>query len=330
MFKLAWRNVRRMSVGLLVVVPFLALGIVGTARAGIAGPKILTAQGGTTDSDADTGHIVMGGLVVLNNHGGAKSLDLTIAYLDNPSISGGTGDDFSCNVTNPSDLTYSHSKGIGTMTLTLSAQDTCTRTVDSSTFSDSGESISFNVYSHGSKMSMISTGGTLQDGAGDPIGAAAISGEMKPSGTGSPQTGGMRLISGGGGAVDSISQYNGHMALAGWINLTRVTKKVTTGRAKSLDLTVVAEDQDSNTLSCDFTDPADVAYTLHKGVGTLTLTVGPSDSCSIPNVGNSISFNLYAGGARGSIVTTGSTLQDSNGDDVIPAAVATFSKVGAF
>lgn len=330
MFELAWRNVRRMSVGLLVVVPFLALGIVGTARAGIAGPKILTAQGGTTDGNGDTGHIVMGGLVVLNNHGGAKSLDLTIAYLDNPTLSTFTADDFSCSVTNPSDLTYSDSKGIGTVTLTLSSSDTCTGTVNSSTFSNSGNSISFNVYSQGSKMSMISTGGTLDDGESDTIDAGAISGEMKPSGAGSSQASGMRLVSGGGGAVDSAAKYDGHMALAGWINLTRVTKKVTTGTAKSLDLTVVAEDQDSNTLSCDFTDPADVAYTLQKGVGTLTLTVGPNDSCSVPNVGNSISFNLYAGGARGSIVTTGSTLLDSNGDDVIPAAVATFSNVGAF
>ena len=331
MSNLAWCKVRRVLVGVSLIVPALALATAATAFAGVAGPKIVTAQGGVTDNNGDTGHIVIGGLVVLNNKGGANSLNLTIAYQDNPVVSTVSADSFVCTVTDPADLSYSITKGIGTATLTLSSSDKCVQTLTpSNTFSNAGKSISFQVYALGSKVRMVSAGSTLVDGADDLLVDVAVSGSVDPAGAGSPQAGGVRVVSGGGGAVDVDDTYSGHMALAGLIALNRVTKKVTNGTAKSLDLTLTFEDTDSGNLSCSFTDAKDVAYTLNKGVGTLTLTVGPSDTCSVANAGNSISFDLYVGGASGRIVSTGSTIVDSKGNTLIPAAVATFSTAGGF
>lgn len=317
--------------GALLLAPALALTTAATASAGVAGPKILTAAGGVTDSHGDTGQIVMGGLVVLNNKGGAKSLNLTIAFQDNPVVSTVSVDSFVCTVTDPADFSYSITKGVGTATLTLSSSDKCVQTLTpSNTFSNAGKSISFQVYALGSKLRMVSTGSTLVDGVDDPLVDVAVSGGMDPAGAGSPQAGGVRVVAGGGGAVDVDDTYSGHMALAGLIALNRVTKKVTNGSARSLDLALTWEDTDSGNLSCQFTDAKDVAYTLNKGVGRLTLTVGPSDTCSVANAGNSISFDLYVGGASGRIVSTGSTIVDSKGNTLIPAAVATFSTAGGF
>lgn len=321
----------RALLGVAVLVPAFALAGVAVASAQVAGPKILSARGGTTDNNGDDGHIAMGGLAVLDNSGGAKSLNFTIAYLDNPNTSGSTGDDFVCEVTTPSDLSYSISKGVGTLTLTLSKTDPCYKTVNPSlAFYNTGKSISFQVYALGSKLRMVSTQSSLVDGEGDTIDNLAVSGEMNPSGSGSSQATGVRFVSGEGGAVESDDRFVGHIALAGLIALSPMKKKVTTGTAKSLDLTLTYEDTDSTNQSCHLTDPNDVSYTLNKGVGTLTLTVGTHDTCTVANSGKSLNFDLYAAGASGRLVSTGGTLVDASGDTIIPAVGASFSTAGGF
>ncbi len=334
----AWQTVRRITIELILTIPVMALAGAGIARAGVAGPKIVTAQGGVIDYNGDTGHIAIGGLAVLNNKGGATSLNLTIAYHDNYGDSGILVDNVICAVTTPTDLSYSITNGVGTATLTLSSSDTCFETVNPlNTVSNSGNSITFNVYALGSKLLMVGTGSsTLRDGAGDTLDNMAIAGEIDAASAGSAQASGVRFVSGEGGMVDSTDGSAGHMALGGLMQLTPVSKKVTTGTAKSLDVTLSFEDPDpSGNLTCQFTDPTDVSYALTKGVGSLILTVGSGDTCTqggspVTETGKWISFNLYAAGASGRLVTTGSTLVNSSGHQLIPAAAASFSTAGGF
>ena len=327
------KKLQTVLITLFAVIPFFALIFAGTACAGVAGPKILTAEGGVTDSHGDTGHIVMGGLVFLNNNGTARALNLTIAYQDNPAIaSSGADDSFFCVVTNPSDLTYSISNTVGTATLTLSSTDRCVSTLSGVIGLQAGHSISFQIYTLGAKVHMVSTGSTLLDAIGDELDNVAVSGEMDPSSAGSPQATGFRFISGGGGAVDPDDTYSGHMAMAGLIALAPLTKKVTTGTAKFLDLSLSFEDTNATNASwsCHFTNPNDVSYTLDRGVGLLTLTVSSQDTCSGSNTGHSIRFILYSGGASGRLVSVSSSspLVDSTGDPIVPAVVAMFSTAG--
>lgn len=322
------------TMGVLLATVLVPLGTATIAHAAINGPKILNAEGGTLDSNGNAGHIVLGGFVHLNRNGGAKSLNITIAYNDSPVNSGYLLDSFVCNLTDPSDFTYSISKGVGTATLTVASDDTCFQTIDPSvTGNEAGKSISFEIYNAGGHVGMVSTGSTLFDGESDNLVNVAVSGEMNPSGIGNRQAQGKRLVLGEGGTVDVDDNYVGHMALAGRMSLKRQKPGETSETAKALDLMLTFEDTDSTNFSCHFIDPSDVSYTLKKGVGTLTLTVGPDDTCTqgndpVSNVDNSISFNLYAAGAKGRLVSTASTLVDSNGDTLIPAVTADFSSPG--
>lgn len=307
-------------VGLLLAMFLLPLGTT-TAHAAISGPKIFSAAGGTTDSLGDPGYIVMGGLVVLNRKGTARSLNITITYEDQYA-----GDAFSCTLTNPSDLTYSIKRGVGTLKLTVGSGEICNAYYD-----NAGNSMSFQIYAAGSKVRMVSTGSTLVDSNGDLFDKLAVSGEMAPSGIGNRQATGKRLAAGGGGAVENnldAASNVGYMAMAGRMSLKRQKPSDLSETAKALDLTLTFENTDSTNFSCHFTDPSDVSYTLKKGIGTLTLTVGSNDTCGVPNAGNSISFNLYAAGAKGRLVSTGSTLVDSNNDTIVPAVTADFSSPG--
>lgn len=317
----------RVLLGVAVLVPAFALARVTVASAQIAGPKILWALGGTADTANDSGHLAMGGLVVLDNKGGAKSLNLTIAYVQTNYY--GNGGDFVCEVTNPQDLSYSLTNG--ELKLTLSQSDTCYQTVDPSQhFSNNGNSVIFTLYARGSKLRMVSTQASLRDGEGDTINSLALSGEMNPSGSGSSQATGVRFVSGGGGVFSSGDLFLGHMALAGLISLNPMTKKEKTGTAKSLDLTLTYYDPGYDNVVCHLTDPSDVSYTLDKGVGTLTLTVGSNDTCNLGNNHNSLSFDLYVAGASGRIVSTGANLLSSTGYPINPAVTADFSTPGGF
>ncbi len=119
----------------------------------LSGRRLFNALGGTTDKVGDSGHIALGGLAKLDAKGVVKTLDVTLSYVD--SVSGG----FACELTTPTDLSYSLSKGVGTLTLTVSATDTsCTPAVI-------GSSITFNLYSAGmgTPARIIATSSSLKD-----------------------------------------------------------------------------------------------------------------------------------------------------------------------
>ena len=88
-------------------------------------------------------------------------------------------------------------------------------------------------------------------------------------------------------------------------------------------------------LTCRLTTPSDLSYSLSGGVGTLTLTVDTNDACfrtanpstTIDNVGNSITFNLYAADLNDLvIVSTASNLLDGIDDTIDdPGVVGTLS-----
>lgn len=98
--------------------PIAVSGTLMTA-AGIAGNKLLgvrlfNALGGTNYNNGfgSTGHMAIAGRATLNAKGGANALDLTLSYVDSQA------DNFTCELTNPSVLSYNLTKGVGTLTLT--------------------------------------------------------------------------------------------------------------------------------------------------------------------------------------------------------------------
>jgi hypothetical protein len=319
---------------LLILAPVLALALT-TAGTAFARSFAILAEGGTTvttGSEGDTGHIVIGGLVNINGTT-TKSLQITIAYQDNFVDEGSPLTSFICRLTNPADLAFSGGLPVQAATLTISAGDTCFRTIDPTfTFSNVGKSLSFRSYTKGSQTRFKSTSSTLVNGEGSVVGNVAILGELEPSGFGSPQAGGERFITGSGGAVDTddSGSPSGHMAMAGLIQLNPLKKGVTIGSAKAVDVTIDYEDFFfGQHLACHLIIPGDVSYTLSKGVGTLTLTVGNAGECDTTNTGKFIKFDLYVGGSTGRIVSTSATLVDSDGEPIdAPAIAGEFSTPG--
>jgi hypothetical protein len=331
---------------LLILAPVLALVLTtaGTARAvsGINGPHLIEIEGGATDSfgTGESGHLVVGGLVTATSTEFKTPFNITIAFQDNAVTS---ADAFICKLTNPADLVISGGAPTVSVTLTVSATgDTCFETaVPAATFSNVGKALTFRGYIFGNKMVLKSTGSTLKDSFGDLVGNVALSGEILPSGGGSNQAGGDRMIEGGGGAVDFDDDGfpSGHIALAGFVRLNPLTRGATTGTARTFDLTLDYEDHAfADHLACHFTTPGDVSYTLSKGVGTLTITVGTASECTPDNftvTPKKIVFMLYVGGSRGVIVSTSSTLFDSDSTAtsitdgfLVPAVIGEFSAPG--
>jgi hypothetical protein len=316
----------------------LALTTAGTARAALSGPHVIEIEGGTTDVFGDTGNMAVGGLVEASGTT-IKKLNITIASQDNFIGTASPTQSFICTLTNPADLVISGGAPTVSVTLTVSATgDTCFRTITPLvTFSNIGNALTFRGYIIGNKMALKSTGSTLKDPFADTVGNVALSGEIDPSSAGSNQATGQRLIEAGGGAVDrdDSGKPSGHMAMAGFIELNPLKKGVTTGTAKALDLTLDYQDPSfGDHLACHLTIPGDVSYTLVKGVGTLTFTVGSASECPLAdNTGKKIVFALYVGGAKGRIVSTFSTLIDNDGaTDIIGgvAVVGEFSTAGGF
>lgn len=137
----------------------LLLFVGGTANAmgyysQLSGTHLISAEGGSIDNDqgsvplGDTGSIGLAGLINFNSYGGASSVSVTITYEDRTVDSVfGAEDGFTCVLTDPDDVSYTLSKGVGTLTLTVSAYDTCTQTTTGSSFSANiGKSINFNLY----------------------------------------------------------------------------------------------------------------------------------------------------------------------------------------
>jgi hypothetical protein len=288
-----------------------------TARTAQAANRIIEAEGGTTEGrvGGDTGHMAITGGITVTGDNVVKSLAIAISYQDN------FDEGFVCLLSNPGDLVI----GGGKATLSVSGGDTCFEMGDpADTFSNTGNSITFKFNSLGSRAVIVSTASTLVDFFGHNITNVAISGELDNSGSGSNQATGTRLIEAGGGAVDGDDDVSGHMAIAGSIQLNSI-KKGEVGTAKALDLQIEYEDFFRNQhMSCHLAFPTDVAFTLTKGVGILTLTVSAGDACTnggFSNTGNHITFAFVVSGSKARLISTESTLVDSDGDTIRDVAV---------
>jgi hypothetical protein len=312
------------------------LSTAGTARAisGITGPHLIEIEGGTTDSAGETGHMVVGGLFRISGDT-VRELNITIAYEDSFAPGLATSESFICKLTTPTDLVISGGAPTVSVTITVAATDTCFKTLFPTVLvPNSGNALTFRGYTIGNRMVLKSTISTLKD-AVDLVGNVALSGEILPSGAGSNQATGDRLLEAGGGAVDfdDAASPSGHIALAGFIRLNPLRRGATTGTARTLDLTLDFEDHVfTDHLLCHLTIPGDVSYTLVKGVGTLTFTVGSASECNVDNFTGTpkeIVFMLYVGGSRGVIVSTSSTLLDFDLSRIgEPAVVGEFSAPG--
>ncbi len=299
---------------------------VGTAQAATLarGGYSITAHGGGAETiqDFDDGHMDVAGFAVLDGKGGATSLNLTVAYQDDDEDNDGP----TCLLTDPKDLTYKFPKktGIGTMTLTVAADDVCypgnNYGIPSDTVTETGNSISFALYVGANQARLVSTSSDLSavgtSGAGEVIFAPTMAGQIKRITPMLPS--GQMLLNGTGQTIDTDGDF-GHESLAGNMNLTRK------GGASALDVTLVYSDNDvpGDAETCQFTDPTDVSYSFSNKnkMGTLTLTVGTNDTCystlngtgtTVNNSGNSLTFNLYQGNGGLVLVSTNSTLIDGN------------------
>jgi len=122
---------------------------------------------------------------------------------------------------------------------------------------------------------------------------------------------GRHLISAAGAVRESIAAETGTISLSGMIDFNR------TGGATAVDITIDLIDSGGDNISCVLSTPADVAYTLSKaGIGTLTLTVGSTDTCTTGNTGKSIGFNFVVLTNTGRITATSIDLVDNMGDVV--------------
>ena len=133
--------------------------------AGIAGNKLLgvrlfNALGGTNYNSGGgaTGHMALAGRATFDGRGSAKAIDLTLSYIDR------NGDNSTCELTNPSVLSYNLTKGVGTLTLT---------NINGCQIGDI--SITFNLYVVGPQARIVATSLSLY---GTATTSVAMSGSM--------------------------------------------------------------------------------------------------------------------------------------------------------
>ena len=308
------KRFRRGLIWLVVCASALLLAFT-TARTAQAANRLIEAEGGTTEAvHGDTGHMAIAGGITVTGDNVVKGLAIAISYQDNLT------EGFVCLLSDPGDLVI----GGGKATLTVSGGDVCTDNSDGDIFSNTGNSITFKFKSLGSRAVIVSTASTLKDANGHTINNVAISGELDNSGSGSNQATGPRLIEAGGGAVDGDDDVSGHMAIAGSIQLNSV-KKGEVGTAKALDLQIEYEDFFfGQHMSCHLTFPTDASFTVKKGVGLITFTVSAGDACTNnghSNTGNHITFAFVVSGSKARLISTESTLVDSDGDTIRDVAV---------
>jgi hypothetical protein len=145
--------------------------VVGFPVNRLIGVKLFNAIGGTSGvtfpipGPPPNGHIALAGRATLDGKGGAKALDLTLNYF-------GSEGTMTCQLTNPSDLSYTVSKGVGTLTLEPSASDSNCMP------NEAGKSITFALYAVGRQTRLIATSSSLVDTQGDIIDSIAMSGSM--------------------------------------------------------------------------------------------------------------------------------------------------------
>lgn len=142
----------------------------------IYGRQLLNGTGQTVDSDGDFGHESLAGIIHLNRKGGAKALDVTLVYSD---ISNYT-DAETCQLTDPADLAYSLSHQVGTLTLTVGANDNCYSTYGGpqATVNNVGNSVTFNLYRGHGGLVLVSTNSNLIDANDDTISDPGIVGSL--------------------------------------------------------------------------------------------------------------------------------------------------------
>jgi hypothetical protein len=131
----------------------------------ILGPNLISANGDTTDTDADDGSLGIAGKIDFNRHGGADSLNVTVSYQDDDQ----PPDNFVCTLTTPADVSYVLSEGVGKLTLAISSSDNC---VFPNGSAPTG-SITFNLYSVATESSsstrITNVGASFVDTDGDTI-----------------------------------------------------------------------------------------------------------------------------------------------------------------
>ena len=142
------------GVGLLLLVGGTAHANSSYSHSQLRGAHLISAQGESIDNDqavtplGDPGSLGLAGLIDFNDYGGASSVNVTITYEDrvvDPTF--GAEDGFTCVLTNPGDVAYTLSGGVGTLTLTVSSSDVCTQTTTASPFTANvGNGITFNLY----------------------------------------------------------------------------------------------------------------------------------------------------------------------------------------
>lgn len=130
----------------------------GVAHAQLAGPKMLQAFGDTMDTSGNHGHMALAGRATFDGRGSAKAIDLTLSYIDR------NGDNSTCELTNPSVLSYNLTKGVGTLTLT---------NINGCQIGDI--SITFNLYVVGPQARIVATSLSLY---GTATTSVAMSGSM--------------------------------------------------------------------------------------------------------------------------------------------------------
>lgn len=146
---------------------------------GLKGPHLISGHGGGTDTRGETGDVGLAGLIKFNKSGGADAVDITLGWQDNDDANDG----FTCHLTNPSDLGYTLSNGVGTLTLTVSASDSCHQTTNPSI---AVNKIVFSLYvlkreSLPPEARIASTACSLVDSDGDVVVDPAVVGELESS-----------------------------------------------------------------------------------------------------------------------------------------------------
>lgn len=262
--------------------------------------------------------MALAGWIGLTTRGGARTVNVTVTYQDSSNDTDGVG----CTFTDPSDVSYSFPNGLdaaGQLKLTLAKDDPpCYEMANpGNTGQETGHSVTFTIYRRPGAFSLVGVGTTIGDTDDPSIDSpVAVSGTLTPvAGIPAHRLVGVHLFNALGGTTDTAPD-GGHMALGGRATLNAK------GGANALDLTLSYVDSQADNFTCELTNPADLSYSVSKGVGALTLTVSDSDSSCPAEAGKSISFNFYSVGGQTRLIATSSSLTDSAGDVIDSAALS--------
>jgi hypothetical protein len=129
---------------------------------------------------------------------------------------------------------------------------------------------------------------------------------------------GRHLISAVGAVHETVAAESGTISLSGLIDFNK------SNGASAVDVTIDLVDSGGDSIACVLSTPSDVTYSLSKGMGTLTLTVGSSDVCTTGNTGKTIVFNFVVLSNTGRITATSINLVDDM-SDVVDLTTATGS-----